>query len=111
MATIINSISESKTVGSLDTYQHTALLTSPYTVAVRLTETPPSGCTITIKQNSTTIASTSAPAAAQQVINLRGVINATAGDVIQVIIASSAAIDQDPQSIQATIQIVPGYQA
>ncbi len=108
MATTITNITKSKVLNQLDTYNHTALSTSMYMVSVQLTEQPPSGITITIKQNGSTKATLSAPAATQETMNLQTVLNCTATDTITVILASSTASDQGGNSFKAILNIHEG---
>jgi len=108
MATIISGISKSKVLSNLDTYNHTALTAGMYNVSISLSEQPPSGVSILIKQNSTTIASFSSPAATQGVINLQALLNCAINDVIGVVISSSSASDQTINSIKAILNIHQG---
>src|SRR5271169_3835615 len=98
MATTITGIMQSKVLSNLDTYNHTALLTSMYVVSVKLEENPPSGCIITIAQSGSTSTSisTSTPAATQNHVELRTILNCVANDVISVTLASSTAADSAP---------------
>jgi hypothetical protein len=73
-----------------------------------INELPPSGITITIKKNGSTMASTSAPAAQQQVINLSTTINCAVNDTISVIVASSTPSDQGPQRFKGILRINVG---
>jgi len=108
MATIIPKIESSHVINQLDTYTHTAAASTMYTVSVAINEIPPSGITVLIKQNSSTIASLSAPAAAQSVMNLSAVINATASDALNVVIASSTPSDQGGNSFKGILTIRQG---
>jgi hypothetical protein len=91
--TIIPRIESSHVIANLDTYAHTALQSSVYTASVSILEIPPSGITVTIKQNANVIASTSVPATSQQQVLLSAVMNVTASDVISIVVASSNAAD------------------
>jgi|SRR5665213_1404263 len=110
MATIITGIESTKVLSNLDTYNHTALSASMYTVSVKLSEVPPSGCTITIAQSGSTSnsVSTSVPAATQNHVELRTLLNCAVNDVISVTLASSSAIDQGPNAIKASLKISVG---
>ena len=108
MSQVISGIMQTKTLTSLDTYNHTVGTTSLYTVGIRLTEVPPSGLIITIQQNSSTIVQSVAPASSQQVINLRTLLNCTSGDIISIILASSNSNDATLNNIKGTLQITPG---
>lgn len=108
MAITISGISKTKVLSSLDTYNHTALQSSIYTVVVQLSEVPPSGMSIDIQQNSSSKASVSAPQASQSHMELQVKLNCTANDVISVVLASSSAIDKQLNNIKATLKITPG---
>jgi len=108
MSTTITGIFQSKVISNLDTYNHTALTAGPYMVKVDVSELPPSGLTIAIKQNSTTIATSVAPTAAQGVVSLQAVIFCSVNDVIGVVLSSSQASDSAINSIKGILNIHPG---
>lgn len=108
MATNISGIFQTKVLSNLDTYNHTALQTSMYVVEVQMNEIPPSGLQIQIKQNGSTKATSVAPTAAQQALNLRIILNCAANDVIAVILSSSAASDSGPNAVKGILKITPG---
>lgn len=95
------------TVG-LNTFNHTAASTGMYTVQVQCLENPPSSISILIKQNGSTKATSSAPRAAQAPIDIQTVLNCTQGDVISVVISSSADIDNQLNTVKANIIVRPG---
>ena len=82
MATTITNMISSKVISNLDTYNYTVQTAALHYVSLVINEIPPSGITITIKQNSTTLASTSAPNIAQQVIQLAATTNCAVNDVL-----------------------------
>jgi len=106
--TIINNLISSKVISNLDTYQYTVGAAAMHVVNLAISEVPISGITITIKQNSNTVASTSAPGAAQSLVQLITTMNCAAGDVIQVIVASSTPSDSVPNSFKGTLLIKQG---
>ncbi len=108
MSQTISKISHSQVINQLDTYNHTALATDVYTVSVRLSDIPTTGISVVIKQNSTTIATSTTAAADQNHIEIQAKINCTATDVIGVIFASSAAGDQGGNSFKAILDIRQG---
>ena len=109
MATTITGIGQAKVLNSLDTYNHTALATTMYTVRCTVMEQPPSGVILTIQQNGVTKATTTtAPAAAQEVVDLQVVLNCTASDTIAVILSSASTIDTDINTIKAILNIHQG---
>jgi hypothetical protein len=97
-----------KVINGLDTYNYTVINSGLHTVSLGINEIPPSGITITIKKNGSTIASTSAPAASQQVINLSALINCTASDVLGVVVASASAIDSGLNDFKGILNIRQG---
>ena len=108
MSQIISGIGKTKILTNLDTYVHTALLASIYTVEVQLTETPPSGMSIVIQQNGSPMATLSAPAASQSVMDLQVKLNCAISDTISIVLASSSAIDKQLNNIRAILKITPG---
>lgn len=105
---IPNPIISSKVISSLDTYLHTVNTAAMHVVSLEVSEIPPSGITITIKQGSTTVASTSAPGSTQQIVQLKTTINCAASDVISVIVASSTASDTGPNAFKGILNIHVG---
>lgn len=108
MSITIQGISKTKILTALDTYVHTCLNTSLYTVSVQLSEIPPSGITIAIKQNSSTIVSTAAPGSQQSHVELQCIINAAVNDTISVVLASSTAADSNKNAFKAILAISQG---
>lgn len=98
----------SSTYCGLDTYNHTAATTGIYTIEVRMTENPPSGVSILIKQGSSTVATAVTPRSQQTNVTVRAVINATQGDVLSVITSSSSAIDQQLNNLKTEINLRQG---
>lgn len=108
MATTITGISKSKVISNLDTYNHTALQNSMYTVSLDLSEQPPSGCIITMSQNGTPRLVTAAPAATQLDIKASVVMNCAISDIISIAITSSTPSDITINSIKGILRITPG---
>lgn len=108
MAQNITGIMQTKILNQLDTYNHTALLTSMYMVSISVSEQPPSGMSILIQQNSATKASFSSPTPTQGAISLQVVLNCAANDVISVVLSSSSANDKGLNSIRGLLNIHPG---
>lgn len=108
MSQIISGITQAKVLNTLDTYNHTALAASMYTVSVELYEIPPSGVTIAIKQGASTIITSAVPAITQNHITVRAALNCAINDVIGVVIASSTASDTGPNAIKAVLNIRQG---
>lgn len=110
MAQTITGITKTKVLNQLDTYNHTALATSMYVVEVDMSEQPPSGLIITIQQNGSQKAISSAPAALQLNTKLRVLLNCVANDVITVILSSSSNNDKQLNCIKGILNIHQGSQ-
>lgn len=108
MSTPISNLISTKILSNLDTYVYTVLKAGLHLASIEVNALPPSGITLTIKQNSTTIASTSAPAAAQQAINLSATMDCAINDTISVVIASSTASDELPNAFKGLLNIHRG---
>lgn len=105
MAQNIINIGQAKILNALDTYNHTALTSNMYMVAISVTEQPPSGLSVVIKQNGTTKATAALPAASQNHVDLQVVLNCVANDVIAVVLSSSSAIDNNINVLRGTLNI------
>ena len=108
MATTISNMLQSKVINALDTYQYTLATTAPHLAKIQLTEVPPSSISIVIKQNSTTLATSTAPAATQNHIELAVPFMGTSGDVIQFVITSTD--DAKLNTIKGILQVTVGPQ-
>lgn len=108
MAQTVTKISQSKVINQLDTYNHTALSSTVYTVSVRLDVIPTSGISVVIKNNSSTIITSTAPTTAENNVQVQAKINCAANDVIGVIFTSSTASDQGGNSFKAILDIRQG---
>lgn len=109
MATIVGDFQKgTKVISNLDTYNHTAAAASMYTVSLAMSEQPPSGLVIQIKQNGSTIATAPAPTAAQQVCQISTVLNCAANDLISVVISSAVPTDQNINAIKGILNIRQG---
>jgi len=108
MSQPVSGISQSKSIGALDTYSHTALANGPYTVSIILTVQPPSGMNIQLKQNSTVVASAAISSAQQSHIQLQAPMMCTQGDVMSVVLTSSNPNDANPANIKGILNIHTG---
>ena len=108
MATTISNMIQSKVINALDTYNYTLITTAPHLAKIVLTEIPPSIISIVIKQNSTTLATSVAPAAAQNHIELSIPFIGTSGDVIGFVITSTD--DKPINTIKGVLQVTVGPQ-
>lgn len=101
-------VEQSNVLDGLGTWTHTALKNSMYYCEVRLTEVPASSVSIVINQNGSPVATSTAPAAAQQVVTLQIIMNCTINDVITVVISSSAPIDQQLNTVKSIVTLRVG---
>lgn len=108
MAQTISRISKAYITDALDTYNHTTTSATTYKVRVRLTELPPSGITITIKNNGATITTSTAASSRQRAITVESVINCAAADVLSIVLDSSTPADVNLNVLKAIITITQG---
>lgn len=108
MAQILPREEQSTVVCQLDTYNHTADATSPYTVKVSASDIPPSGLSIAIKLNGSTQVTSIAPSAAQNHLDVELKMNCAMNDIIGVAISSAVASDTGPNAFKAIINIRKG---
>jgi len=99
------------TVG-LDTLNHTVAADGLYSVLVQFTENPPSGLSVVIKKNGSTIYTSPALGIAQIGQQLKFGFSAVATDAISVIISSSQvgapALDNQLNTVKSTVYIQQG---
>lgn len=108
MSSPISGTSQSKSISGLGTYVHTALTSTLYKVSISLSMVPPSGLTVTISQNATTIASASVSSALQQTLALNASIEATMGDALNVVLTSSSSNDTVPNHVKGVLTVSQG---
>lgn len=108
MAQVITGIGQAKVLNQLDTYNHTALAASMYMVSVSCDEIPPSGISIAIKQNGSTIVTSVAPTTAQKNVKIQVVLNCALNDVIGIVLSSAVASDTGLNVIKAILNIHQG---
>lgn len=101
-------VSQSNVICGLGTWTHTVALTQMYNVLVRCTEHQGSAISIVIQLNGVTQATSTAPSQPQRAINISQLLNCTAGDVISVILSSSAAVDQQLNNVKTNIIVRQG---
>lgn len=111
MAQIITGIGQSKVLNSLDTYNHTTLQATIYTVSVRMTMIPPSGLSVVIQRNGSPIASSASPSAAQSNINLQIQVNCAANDLLSVVLSSGNVADTQFNDLKGILTIDVGSPA
>jgi len=105
MATTITKVESSQVISNLDTYTYTVKQAAMHVARLTINEIPPSGLTITIKQNGSTVVSTSAPAAAQQVVDLSTTLNCAINDTISFVVASTTPSDTGPNAFKGILNI------
>jgi len=101
--------SQSNIISQLGTWTHTTTQASLYSMSVQLLELPPSGISVLIQHNGSTIATASAPAASQQLINLQALnIFCAQGDTISTVLSSANPSDALPNIFKALISVGRG---
>lgn len=112
MTVIIPNFLTQKVVNGLNTYQYTVQNTAMHVARIRTTHPTNTGITITINQNGSPVA-TVTPAATlpdtgQTSTELHTTINCTSGDVISFALSSSAAPDEQLNTVVSTINVYVG---
>lgn len=114
MSTTITNVSQSFIINTLDTFVYTVPAASVNnTVQVRLTDvTSLAGITLSIKQNSSTLATVTGVNGQSGnkscELDLFARANCAANDTLSVVITSSAASDAGPNQIQGIVKISIG---
>ena len=103
--TIVPGRTQEIVVSQLDTYNHTAMNAGNYTVSVSINEIPPSSISVVIQLNLVTKATSIAPSATQELIQLQQVIDCAVNDVISVIISSSNPAEALPNIFKGQINL------
>jgi hypothetical protein len=93
---------------STDTYKVSAA--DMYQIFVRTTDLPPSGAVITLSQSGSQSVSVSTPTTSpkQRHIEINAKFNCAIGDILSVVVSSSAPVDQPPNLIKTTINLKQG---
>lgn len=89
-------------LSALGTYTHTTTASGLYTVEARVNVPPSSSLVITITQNGTTKATSTAPTPHQKEVDLRITLNCAQSDVLNIVLTSSAPVDQQPIALKGT---------
>lgn len=108
MSTVITNISKAKVISNLDTYTHTTLQASMYTISLSTSIRPLSGLSIIINKNGTPFATSIVPSATQGIQQLAVTINCAISDVLSVVVSSAATADLRINSIKGILDIRPG---
>lgn len=102
--------SQTTVVVGLGSWTHTALVNSMYFASITCSEVTPSSVILTIAQTGSTSVSvsSSAPASTQKHIELQKIFNCQIGDVITFTLSSSAAIDNQLNTVKSILKINTG---
>ena len=92
----------------IDTLNYTIAAAGLYYVQVQLTEVPPSGLSVLVKQNGSTVFTAPALSPTQIAQQFKVSLNCALNDVISVVIASSTAIDLQLNNVKSTVTIGQG---
>lgn len=99
---------QSNVMVGLGTWTYTTSVASLFFVQATSSENPPSGLVLMIKQNGTTMATSTAPSATQGAVDTLTLLNCAQGDVITVVISSSVPIDQQLNTVKTIIVLRQG---
>lgn len=101
---------QSNVICGLGTYTHTVANSTMYKVQAHCEENPASSVSIVISQSGSTTATitSTAPASDQNHIEVQKVFNCVAGDVLTVTISSSAAIDNQLNTVKTIVNVSQG---
>src|ERR1700722_16353605 len=91
-------------LSGLNTDTHKVVTSGVYSIYVRTTDIPPSGIVITVSQTGSTSASFTTPTTSnlQNHIEINAKFNCAAGDILSVVLTSSAPADEPPNMIKTT---------
>lgn len=92
----------------LDTMNYTIPSTGLYNVHVESTEVPPSGISIVVKNNGSTVFTAPTLSPTQGAIQFKYGFLATAADAISVVLSSAVAFDSQLNTVKSTITIGQG---
>lgn len=106
--TLIFNGAQTQVISNLDTYNYTVNTAGMHVASIQLTEVPMSGISIVIKNNSSTVATSTTPTDVQSTINLSVTINAAVNDIIGFVLTSSTPIDNQLNTIKAIINVHKG---
>lgn len=105
MASVVLRAGESNIVPGLGTSTFTAVVAGAYLINVGTTVVPPSGLSIVVKQNTTTIFTAPAPTVHDKVVKVIVPAELAIGDVVSVILSSTNLQDAPLNNIKSTINI------
>lgn len=93
----------------LDTMTYTVPTTGNYNVKFEVTEVPPSGLSVLVKDNGSTIFTAPTIGQSQSAQQFKFSFQATATHIITVVLASAAASDQPINNVKSIISIGQGF--
>lgn len=93
----------------IGTLTNTVAATGNYNISLQSTEVPPSGISIVVKNGVTTIFTAPALSATQGALQFKFSFQATAADVITVILDSATASDLQYNTVKTSISIGQGF--
>ena len=94
----------------LGTLTYTVPSTAKYNVHVELSEVPPTGLSVVVNNNASPVFTAPVITPTQIAQQFRVGLQLTAADVVTVVLASSAAIDNQLNTVKSTITIGQGDQ-
>lgn len=94
--------------GGIQTYTYTIPTTGLYTVRFQVLDTPASSLSVLVKNGVTTVYTAPTLGVAQSAMQFTKELLCTAADVITVVMASAAAVDNKPNNIKCMCSIGAG---
>lgn len=106
-----NTLKDTQTtiIVGLGTWTYTVVTAGLYFVDATASENPPSGLSIVINQNGSPVATSTAPSVPQQTIGIQKLFPCAASDVITVVLTSSAANDNQLNTVKTLINLRQGF--
>jgi hypothetical protein len=108
MAQTLHGITRSQVVTALDTYNYTAETSGLFLVRVAMSELPPTGLTVLIQRNSSTIATYNSQPSNEQRMFMEQHIQCVVGDILSVVLSSTSLPEEAPNAIKGQINIHAG---
>lgn len=100
---------QSTIIVGLGTWTYTVTTAGLHFVDATATENPPSSLSIVINLNGSPIATSPTPSAPQQAVEAQALFPCAASDVITVVLSSSAAIDNQLNTVKTLINLRRGF--
>lgn len=105
MATTIPNFLTPKVVCNLDTYNYTIGTAGLHLVTAQFTIPQSSALSIALKQGSTTVITSTAPASTDRVVNVSCTVNASVSDVIGFVVTSANAVDKQLNAVKGILRV------